>query len=449
MQAPVPSPESPSILTPAGYHTSSCGYCKHDSTKQRSPDSSASYYVFTKQLNVDHYQELVDRGWRRSGTLLYKQDVCRSCCPYYTIRLPVSEFAPSKDQRQALNKWNKFVLGDDYIKESARLRPRSREQKARERSSFDLAHALRESEYANLSLPPEPAHRFEVTLEPADFTEEKYQAFENYQRNVHREQPSEISRDGFRRFLCDSPLQQVVRNIAGKEQKLGSYHQCYRLDGQLIAIGVLDLLPHGVSSVYFLYHESVSQWYFGKLSALREAMFTMEGHYQFYYMGFYIHSCVKMRYKGTYKPQYVLDPESLDWNPLEGRMRALLDTKKYVSLSREDIEKSADAAARAKLSSLPHQTAHESAKEAAAAADEGASLFSISMPGVMSVEELEDQVDLKTIKVSVGNRVLKWGDVMKFNPGSVTDSRTIKGTIAELAASVGPVVSQGMIVKIR
>jgi arginine-tRNA-protein transferase len=34
--------------------------------------------------------------------------------------------------------------------------------------------------------------------------------------------------------------------------KLGSYHQCYRLDGKLVAVAVLDLLPHAVSSVYLL-----------------------------------------------------------------------------------------------------------------------------------------------------------------------------------------------------
>ncbi len=39
----------------------------------------------------------------------------------------------------------------------------------------------------------------------------------------------------------------------GRERKIGSYHQCYRLDGKLVALGVLDLLPEVVSSVYLLY----------------------------------------------------------------------------------------------------------------------------------------------------------------------------------------------------
>ena len=41
---------------------------------------------------------------------------------------------------------------------------------------------------------------------------------------------------------------------------------CYRLDGRLIAMGVLDLLPHGVSSVYLLYVCHVKVIYIGMLT---------------------------------------------------------------------------------------------------------------------------------------------------------------------------------------
>lgn len=57
--------------------------------------------------------------------------------------------------------------------------------------------------------------------------------------------------DDFKRFLCSGLTQQTLK-IDDKVLKLGSYHQCYRLDGQLVAVGVLDLLPHAVSSVYLL-----------------------------------------------------------------------------------------------------------------------------------------------------------------------------------------------------
>jgi arginine-tRNA-protein transferase len=260
--------------------------------------------------------------------------------------------------------------------------------------------------------PPEPAHRFEVTLEPAAFSHEKYELFHNYQQNVHKEKPTQISQSGFTRFLCESPLAKTSREVNGKTQLLGSYHQCYRLDGRLIAMGVLDLLPHCVSGVYFLYHSDVEHWHFGKLSALRETALTLEGGYQYYYMGYYIHSCTKMRYKGDYSPQHVLDPETYEWNPLDGELRDLLDTKRYVSLSRERRRKETGLAQTAqqqaseqqdedKIDDYPLPTAAEGGK----AVSNGMSLFDLKVPGLMTPEEIEEQLDLGTMPIKIGGRM--------------------------------------------
>lgn len=112
----------------------------------------------------------------------------------------------------------------------------------------------------------------------------RYALFENYQRNVHKEGPEAITRPGFKRFLCASPLKVPVDS----DKKLGSFHQCYRLDGRLIAMSVLDLLPNSVSGVYFIYHEDYTKWSFGKLSACREAALAKEGGYRYYNMGMLI-----------------------------------------------------------------------------------------------------------------------------------------------------------------
>jgi arginine-tRNA-protein transferase len=50
----------------------------------------------------------------------------------------------------------------------------------------------------------------------------------------------------------------------------------YRLDGQLIAVAVLDVLPNCVSSVYFMYDPAYSFLSLGKYSALREIALTQE-----------------------------------------------------------------------------------------------------------------------------------------------------------------------------
>lgn len=53
---------------------------------------------------------------------------------------------------------------------------------------------------------------------------------------------------------------------------------------------------------------------------------------RWYYMGFYIHSCPKMRYKGKYKPSYLLCPETYEWIPID-LATPKLDRAKYSRLT--------------------------------------------------------------------------------------------------------------------
>lgn len=72
----------------------------------------------------------------------------------------------------------------------------------------------------------------------------------------------------FTRFLVDSPLT-ALYTIGGPKSGFGSFHQHYRLDGKLIAVAVLDILPHCVSSVYFYYDPDYKFLSLGTYSALR------------------------------------------------------------------------------------------------------------------------------------------------------------------------------------
>lgn len=51
-------------------------------------------------------------------------------------------------------------------------------------------------------------------------------------------------------------------------EKYGAYHQLYRLDGKLIAMGVIDILPNCVSSVYFMYEKEWEKFSLGKVSTV-------------------------------------------------------------------------------------------------------------------------------------------------------------------------------------
>ena len=103
------------------------------------------------------------------------------------------------------------------------------------------------------------------------------------------------------------------------------------MDGTLVALAVLDIMPEGVSSVYLIYLKEYERFGLGKLSVLMEIALTRQLGFPFYYMGFYIPSCQKMRYKGEYKGQQVLDMQNGEWNNLEDVSKQL--DKKHVPLS--------------------------------------------------------------------------------------------------------------------
>ncbi len=114
----------------------------------------------------------------------------------------------------------------------------------------------------------------------------------------------------------------------------GQFHNSFLhgwLTGKLIAVGVLDVLPSCLSSVYFFWDSDYAALAPGKFSALKEAQWVKEAarncpalHY--YYMGFYIHSCHKMQYKADYHPSDLLCPERFCWIPFD-RVKAALDVR--------------------------------------------------------------------------------------------------------------------------
>merc|ERR1712059_95214 len=126
---------------------------------------------------------------------------------------------------------------------------------------------------------------------------------------------------------------------------LGSFHQHYLLDGRIIAVGVVDILPHSVSSVYLYYDPDYRFLSLGTLTSLLEIGMVRSfaagsgpsTSITNYYLGFYIHSCIKMRYKGRFSPSYLACPETYRWLPLS-HCTSLLDKSPYSRLDTEKAE---------------------------------------------------------------------------------------------------------------
>lgn len=245
-------------------------------------------------MTAAQYQALIDRGFRRSGTYIYKPDLANSCCSQYTIRLNVEDFKASKSQRGVLNRWTNHVTDKG-----------NGGKNSGKNNQFDLVAKIQEGE----------TDAFNSRLEPNSFTKEKYDLYARYQKHVHNEGPEDISESGFRRFLCSDSFtdstSDVCKGLDVPDRLSGGYHQLYYHNGKLVAMAVLDILPLCVSSVYFLWDPDYAQWGLGKVAAMREIALAKALGVPYYYMGYYIPDCVKMKYKGEYHPSFVLDPESL------------------------------------------------------------------------------------------------------------------------------------------
>lgn len=55
--------------------------------------TSKSYGLLFEDLSHGTYEDLINRGWRRSGKHLYRPHTFESCCPAISIRLDVLKFA--------------------------------------------------------------------------------------------------------------------------------------------------------------------------------------------------------------------------------------------------------------------------------------------------------------------------------------------------------------------
>ncbi|KAI8910257.1 arginine-tRNA-protein transferase [Gorgonomyces haynaldii] len=327
------------IVQLLGANESTCGYCH---SKQ---ETSHSFGMWGHAMSAMDYQRLIDRGWRRSGKYLYKPNLGSSCCQAYTIRMDTTQFALSKGQKKVLKKMSKYLHNNvgkpesvkplvstgsdvDMVSEMPQMpvvqdldiqMPQCTHHTVSKPllKSTPISDTIREiEEPTNIQL----QHKLRFELVKSVFDPTVFELYRKYQMFVHKDPPEKLKESQFTGFLVDSPIAFEPAQL-GSAFGYGSFHQKYYIDDKLVAVSVIDILPYCVSGVYFFYDPDYSFLSLGNYSALREITLVnrlnMEApQLKYYYMGFYIHSCVKMRYKGQYKPSFLLCPLTYHWIPI-------------------------------------------------------------------------------------------------------------------------------------
>ena len=175
------------------------------------------------------------------------QPICRGCRLCVQIRVPVARFAPRTSQRRC---W---------------------------RRNADLT----------------------VTVDRPSLTDEKYDLYRRYVAEWHGDRPGDVPTLGdLRNFLYESPVETVEFTYRDADHKL-------------LAIGICDVCPESLSSVYFYFDPAESRRGLGTFGAMAEIKWADEHAVPFYYLGYWVKGCPTMDYKVSYRPAQLLYPDGV------------------------------------------------------------------------------------------------------------------------------------------
>lgn len=85
-----------------------------------------------------------------------------------------------------------------------------------------------------------------------------------------------------------------------------SWEMTYRLDGRLVAVGIIDMTPNIVSSLYFYFDPDESRRSLGIFSMLTEIELARTSGRRWYHPGYYVSGCSAMEYKIRFGPAQIL-----------------------------------------------------------------------------------------------------------------------------------------------
>jgi arginine-tRNA-protein transferase len=198
-------------------------------------------------LSPAEYLECLRHGWRRFGTMLFRPR-CRNCTACLSLRVVVDHFRPDRSQRRA-RKANEGIV--------------------------------------HLQI-GEPA------VSPAKLA--LYDRYHAYQSEA-KGWPSHPAKDAFEyaRSFVDNPFP--------------TEEWCYYLGRRLVGVGYVDVLPGGMSAIYFFYDpderwRSLGTW--NVLGMIERAAARKAPHV---YLGYYVADCPSMTYKSRFRPNQILGPD--------------------------------------------------------------------------------------------------------------------------------------------
>jgi arginine-tRNA-protein transferase len=145
---------------------------------------------------------------------------------------------------------------------------------------------------------------FDIRVGRPRLDEERLDLYSRYQEDQHGEHAQSADATSYRRFLVDTVTDTI--ELTWRDQ-----------EGRLIGVGVLDVTPDALSSVYFYWDPTLRKLSLGTYSALVELDLCKRWRKAFYYLGYLVAGSRTMTYKASFPAAEVWDGRR--WVPLGGR----------------------------------------------------------------------------------------------------------------------------------
>ncbi|KAK2951523.1 putative Arginyl-tRNA--protein transferase [Blattamonas nauphoetae] len=339
---PTPTFTAPSLETSSN---ETCGYCNSSNSPRK------TIYLFHGGIYPLPYEEFITLGYRRSSSVLYRHVPFADCCPKFSIRLPVRSFVPSSTHKRDTKRLFRYLDGDWPTSEKTRCAtiPPHSESAASHLANTRLHPQIGAEPTTLPKFINQPVvfpqtmnsecvvtdirgkyHHLTVTMKRSSTTKEGSDLFVKYQCAIHHDSRTDPSLQyTFRNWMCNDRAPLVLQQFKTKSDSevdsiffAGSYHLEFRMDGTLFAISSIDLLPHYLSSLVFIYDPD---WKFlrpGFVSMLfeidlvRAIQSEHNRRLEYWTAGLLAPSNDKMAVKDSVSPSELLCPFTNTWIPL-------------------------------------------------------------------------------------------------------------------------------------
>jgi arginine-tRNA-protein transferase len=203
-----------------------------------------THYKIIEECSTEQCNMLIERGWRRFGNMFFRP-ICLECHACESIKIDAGNYHFSKSARRIIKK----------------------------NRHFDI----------RIQRPTMSRQHLELFTRYHDYMQER-RGWENQPITPHNYYMSFVH--GYGSF---------------------GYEVLYFDKEKLIAVDLIDILPNGISSIYFYYDPDYAAYSLGKYSLYRQIILAKRKSLAWIYLGYYVAECQSLAYKKEYTPLYLLE----------------------------------------------------------------------------------------------------------------------------------------------